>query len=107
MLDGMRVLGALLLQAYERRMVGDTATAAAAWRAEACSSDWRSPTDLLRRYPSALTHAPDLVLFQLGAQRLGLLTRVDYKLGLVIVKNVAPMSEIVWPPYKARKRAQA
>lgn len=100
----MRVLGANILQALERQFRGDEASAARCWLGEARSAQWTCEADLLQRFPTALTHDPDFVLFKLNEGGPCMLVRVNYAMRLVRILNFASLSEMVWPPATQRKK---
>jgi hypothetical protein len=99
----MRVLGAHILQDLERQLRGDEATVVRCWLGEARSAHWSCEADLLQRFPTALTHDPDFVLFKLDEGEACMLVRINYPLRLIRILNLAPMSEMVWPPATQRK----
>lgn len=100
----MRILGAKHLRGLGRHSLGEDASAVMAWWGEVRSDEWRSEADLLQRFPSALTHDPDLVLFKLTDGGPCMLVRVNYHLRLVLIEQFAPSSEITWPPAGLRKK---
>jgi len=100
----MRILGANHLQGLGRQSLGEDASAVMAWWGEVRLAEWRSEADLLQRFPSALTHDPDHVLFKLSKGGHCMLVRVNYQLRLVLIEKFGPSSEITWPPAGSQKK---
>jgi len=94
----MRVLGTNLLQAFCNEAAGRASAAAVAWRAEMSFGTWHSAQELLARFPTAIAHDPDYVLFYLWLGGPSVLTRINYSIQHVLIKACSLEQNVFWPP---------
>lgn len=94
----MRVLGTNLLQAFCNENAGRASAAAAAWCAEMNLGAWHAPHELLARFPTAIAHDPDYVLFYLWLGGPCVLTRINYSTQHVLIKACSLDQIVSWPP---------
>lgn len=63
------------------------------WVAEARQAQWRKPTDIKERYPSASLLGGDRVVFNLKGNKYRLLAKLGYKTGIVRVQKIGTHAE--------------
>lgn len=59
-----------------------------AWLLEAEHAEWKTPADIEARYPSASFLAANRVVFNIGGNRFRILTKVAYRLQIVLIERV-------------------
>ena len=64
-----------------------------AWKAEIEEAKWNTPHDLKSRYPKASLIRDQLVVFNICGNRYRLLTQINYKNRIVLVKKVGTHKE--------------
>jgi len=88
----MRLIGKILLDKFRRRHA-DVRSQINSWEAEVEEATWDTPTHLKKRYPKASLLKDDHVIFNLCGNKYRLLTRVNYKNGIVLVKKIGNHKE--------------
>lgn len=88
----MRLIGKILLDKFRRRHA-DVRSQINSWEAEVEEATWDTPTHLKKRYPKASLLKDDHVIFNLCGDKYRLLTRVNYKNGIVLVKKIGNHKE--------------
>jgi|SRR5579863_266029 len=64
-----------------------------AWLAEAEESEWESPSDVKRRYPTASVLADNRVVFNLKGNKYRLLVRIGYQAQVLVVERLGTHAE--------------
>ena len=88
----MRVLGKEKLQAFQRKHA-DVQAQVDAWIAEAEDAEWKTPHDVVGRYPSASVIGKDRIVFNLKGNRYRLDVKISYQAGIVLVMRVGTHAE--------------
>jgi len=88
----MRLIGKILLDKFRRRHA-DVRSQINSWEAEVEEAIWDTPTHLKKRYPKASLIKGGYVVFDLCGNKYRLLTLVNYKNGIVLVKNIGNHKE--------------
>lgn len=64
-----------------------------AWLLEAERAEWKTPADIKARYASASVLAENRVVFNVGGNRFRILTKVAYRLPIVLIERVGTHEE--------------
>ena len=88
----MRLLGKILLEKFKKKHA-DARSQIKSWEAEIEEVLWDTPSDLKRRYPKASLLGNRYVVFDLCGNKYRLLTLVNYKNGIVLVKRIGTHKE--------------
>ena len=88
----MRLLGKKLLDKFKRRHA-DVRSQINSWEAEVEEAIWDTPANLKKRYPKASLLKGGHVVFDLCGNKYRLLTLVNYKNGIVLVKKIGNHKE--------------
>lgn len=88
----MRLVGLLLLEEFARRH-GDVGSQIDAWVREAEDAEWRSPSEIKARYPSASFLSDNRVIFNLKGNAYRLEVKVSYELQVVLIKRIGTHAE--------------
>lgn len=64
-----------------------------AWLAEVEDSEWKSPGDVKRRYPTASLLAANRVVFNLKGNKYRMLVRISYEIQLVMIQRIGTHAE--------------
>jgi mRNA interferase HigB len=64
-----------------------------AWYNEAEQSDWKSPNDLKKDYPSASILEDNRVVFNIKGNSYRLIVRINYKYGVVWIRFIGTHAE--------------
>ncbi|MBI4419355.1 MAG: type II toxin-antitoxin system HigB family toxin [Gemmatimonadetes bacterium] len=64
-----------------------------AWLLEAERAEWKTPADIKARYASASVLAENRVVFNVGGNRFRILTKVAYRLQIVLIERVGTHEE--------------
>jgi mRNA interferase HigB len=64
-----------------------------AWLAEAEESQWRTPDDVKRRYPTASVLADNRVVFNLKGRKYRIVARISYNIQVVMIEKVGTHAE--------------
>ena len=88
----MRLIGKILLDKFRRRHA-DVRSQINSWEAEVEEAIWNTPIQLKKRYPKARILKGGYVIFDLCRNKYRLLTLVNYKNGIVLVKNIGNHKE--------------
>jgi len=83
----MKLLGKKLLDDFKEKYA-DSRSQIESWQAEVEEVQWNNPHDLKMRYPKASLLGNQLVIFDICKNRYRLLTLVNYKNGIVLVKKI-------------------
>ena len=60
----------------------------AAWYREATGQEWRTPQQVLERYPQASIVGGDRVVFRIKGADYRLVVRIDYRFGVAYIRFV-------------------
>ena len=63
------------------------------WYAEAIKADWKSPSDIKRKYRSASFLQNNRVVFNIGGNKYRLIVKIRYDLGIVFVRFIGTHAE--------------
>jgi len=88
----MRVLGKKKLVEFAQRH-GDVRSQIDAWVCEAEEAEWRTPSDIKKRYASASFLARNRVVFNLKGNTYRLDAKIAYQTQIVVVKRVGTHAE--------------
>jgi mRNA interferase HigB len=88
----MRLLGKQRLHDFKEKHA-DARSKIESWEAEVESAGWKNPHELKGRYPSADTPGNQQAIFNIGGDRYRLWAQVEYKQGIVLVKNIGTHKE--------------
>jgi len=88
----MRLLGKILLDKFKQKHA-DVRPQIKSWEAEIEEAIWHTSGDLKRRYPKASLLGNRHVVFDLCGDKYRLLTLVNYKNGIVLVKRIGTHKE--------------
>lgn len=64
-----------------------------AWYNEAEQSDWKSPNDIKKDYPSASILEDNRVVFNIKGNNYRLIVRINYKYGVVWIRFIGTHAE--------------
>ncbi len=64
-----------------------------AWFNEAKRAEWKTPRDLIGRYPSADILADNRVIFNIKGNHIRLVVKVRYQYGIVVIEWVGTHAE--------------
>jgi mRNA interferase HigB len=64
-----------------------------AWLAEAEDSEWKSPDDVKRRYPTASVLTENRVVFNLKGNKYRMLVQIGYQARVVLVQKLGTHAE--------------
>lgn len=88
----MKLLGKKLLNDFKQKHA-DVRSQIESWEAEVKEAKWDTTYELKRRYPKASLLRNQQVVFNLCGNKYRLLTLVNYKNGIVLVKKVGTHKE--------------
>lgn len=88
----MRLLGKILLDKFKQKHA-DARSQIESWEAEVEEAMWITPSNLKSRYPKASLLGNRHVIFDLCGNKYRLLTLVNYKNGIVLVKKIGTHKE--------------
>jgi len=88
----MRLLGKISLEKFKQRHA-DVRSQIKSWEAEIEEAKWNTPGELKRRYPKASLLSNKQVVFDFCGNKYRLLTLVNYKNGIVLVKKIGTHKE--------------
>ncbi len=88
----MKLLGKKLLNDFKQKHV-DARSQIESWEAEVEASKWNTPHDVKRRYPMASFPGNRQVIFNICRNKYRLLSLINYKNGIVLVKKIGTHKE--------------
>lgn len=88
----MKLLGKILLSDFKKKHA-DARSHIDSWEAEAEEAKWATPQDLKNRYPKASLIKNQHVIFNICGNKYRLLTHVNYKNGMVLIKKIGTHKE--------------
>ena len=88
----MKLLGKKLLDDFKQEHA-DAQSQIESWEAEVKGAEWNTPHDLKDRYPKASLLGNQQVIFDICGNKYRLLTLVNYKNGIVLVKKTGTHKE--------------
>ena len=88
----MKLLGKQLLSDFKNNH-SDTRAQIEAWEAEVEDATWTTPHALRSRYPKASLLGNQQVVFNICRNKYRLLTRVNYKNQIILVKKIGTHKE--------------
>lgn len=88
----MKVVGRQLVEDFCKQHP-DTSGRMNAWVVEAERAEWKTPADIKARYASASFLAENRVVFNIGGNRFRILTKVTYRLQIVLIERVGTHEE--------------
>ncbi len=88
----MKLLGKQILHNFKGQYA-DARSQIESWEAEVEVAQWTTPHDLKSRYPKASLLGDQLVVFNICGNRYRLLTQVNYRNGMVLVKKIGAHKE--------------
>ena len=88
----MKLLGKKLLQDFKEKHA-DARSQVESWEVEAEEAQWRTPHELKSRYPKASLIKNQQVVFDICRNKYRLLTQINYKNGIVLIKKVGTHKE--------------
>jgi mRNA interferase HigB len=83
----MIIVGRNILEDFKKKHV-DVCSQADSWCAEANAASWSKPSDIKQRYATASLLADNHVVFNLKGNKYRLLTQVNYKNQIILIKKV-------------------
>lgn len=63
------------------------------WYKEVRAADWRSPSDVKRKFPSASILEGNRIVFNIKGNRFRLIVRVNYELQIMYIRFIGKHSE--------------
>lgn len=88
----MNIVGIGVLDDYKRRHA-DVRSHIDSWIAEVEEADWLIPLDIKKKYPKASILADNQVVFNLKGNYYRLLTKVNYKNKIILIKKIGTHNE--------------
>lgn len=88
----MKVVGRQLVEDFCKQHP-DASGRMNAWLMEAERAEWKTPADIKARYASASFLAENRVAFNIGGNRFRMLTKVTYRLEIVLIERVGTHEE--------------
>lgn len=88
----MKIIGKGVLNDFKRKHT-DAGSQVDSWENEVEAADWKIPLDIKRRYASASILQSNQVVFNLKGNKYRLLTKVNYKNKVVLVKKAGTHEE--------------
>lgn len=88
----MKLIGKKLLQEFKEKHA-DARSQIESWEAEAEEAQWNTPHDLKSRYPKASIIKDQQVVFDICRNKYRLLTQVNYKNNIVLIKKIGTHKE--------------
>jgi mRNA interferase HigB len=88
----MKLIGKKLLQEFKEKHA-DARSQIESWEAEAEEAQWNTPHDLKSRYPKASIIKDQQVVFDICGNKYRLLTQVNYKNNIVLIKKIGTHKE--------------
>lgn len=88
----MRVISVKMLKQFwtKHRAAEETVKA---WYAEANNAEWRTPQDILERYPTADILPGNRVVFNIKGNHFRLVVKIHYNTGIVYVRFIGTHAE--------------
>lgn len=88
----MRVIAKKILRTFWEKHP-DSQLALTSWYQEASKSEWRSPTDIKREYPSASILADNRVVFNIRGNNYRLIVKINYDYQMVWARFIGTHSD--------------
>lgn len=88
----MKVVGKGVLDEFGQKHA-DVTSQINSWLCEVEDAQWKSPADLKRRYPHASILSDNRVIFNLKGNNYRLETKINYAMGIVLVKRMGTHAE--------------
>lgn len=88
----MKVIGKERLDTYSRKHA-DVRSRIASWLYEAEEAEWRTPNDIKKRYADVSFLANKVIVFNLKGKKYRLVTKVDFKSQVVLIKKIGTHAE--------------
>jgi mRNA interferase HigB len=88
----MKIAGRNKLEDYKRKHA-DISSQVDSWLAEAKVASWQTPHDIKKRYASASFLKDNNVILNIKGNTYRLKIQVDYKNGIVLIKNIGTHEE--------------
>ena len=88
----MKLLGKILLHEFKEKHA-DARSQIESWEGEVEEAQWNTPHDLKNRYSKASLLNDQQVIFNICRNKYRLLTQVNYKNGIVLVKKIGTHKE--------------
>lgn len=88
----MKLIGKKLLQEFKEKHA-DARSQIESWEAEAEEARWQTPHELKGRYPKASLIKNQQVVFDICRNKYRLLTQINYKNSIVLIKKVGTHKE--------------
>lgn len=88
----MKLIGKKLLQEFKEKHA-DARSQIESWEAEAEEAQWQTPHELKGRYPKASLIKNQKVVFDICRNKYRLLTQINYKNAIVLIKKVGTHKE--------------
>lgn len=88
----MKLIGKKILQEFKEKHA-DARSQIESWEAEAEEAQWSTPHDLKNRYPKASLIKNQQVVFDICRNKYRLLTQVNYKNNIVLIKKIGTHKE--------------
>lgn len=88
----MKLIGKKLLQEFKEKHA-DARSQIESWEAEAEEAQWQTPHELKGRYPKASLIKNQQVVFDICRNKYRLLTQINYKNGIVLIKKIGTHKE--------------
>ncbi len=88
----MKLIGKKLLHEFKEKHA-DARSQIESWEAEAEEAQWQTPHELKGRYPKASLIKNQQVVFDICRNKYRLLTQINYKNGIVLIKKIGTHKE--------------
>lgn len=88
----MKLIGKKLLQEFKEKHA-DARSQIESWEAETEEAQWQTPHELKSRYPKASLIKNQQVVFDICRNKYRLLTQINYKNAIVLIKKVGTHKE--------------
>ena len=88
----MKLLGKQILYNFKKQHM-DAESQLESWEAEVEIAQWSTPHALKNRYPRASIIGDQLVVFNICGNKYRLLTMVNYKNGIILIKKIGTHKE--------------
>ena len=88
----MKLLGKKVLYDFKEKHA-DARSQIESWEAEVEEAQWNNPYDLKYRYPKASLVGNQQVIFDICRNKYRLLTQVNYKNSIVLIKKIGTHKE--------------
>ena len=88
----MTLIGKKLLQEFKEKYA-DTRSQIDSWEAEVEEAQWQTPHEVKGRFPKASLIKNQQVIFDICGNRYRLLTQINYKNGIVLIKKIGTHKE--------------